>query len=79
MHTAPHRLSPRARAAVLVVGSVALSLSATAWADLAVRPATHLRGSKPLWSALIGLAFVGPLAYATLGVHTKHLSPVPED
>jgi hypothetical protein len=79
MKQASHGLSPRARTAVLVAGSLALSLSATAWADLATRPATHLRGTKSLWSALIGLAYVGPLAYALVGVHTKHLSPVPED
>ena len=72
-------LTPRTKTALLVAASVELAMASTAWADLAVRPAVHLRGSKPLWAALIGVSFVGPIAYAVCGVHGCRISPVPED
>ncbi|MCV2394937.1 hypothetical protein OEB99_11515 [Actinotalea sp. M2MS4P-6] len=72
-------LTPLTRATLLFVASVELSMAATAWADLAIRPKTHLNGSKPMWAALIGVSFVGPIAYAVLGVHSRHVSPIPED
>src|SRR5688500_11019593 len=40
-------LTPTQQAAVLVLGSVQVSLAATAWADLARRPAESVNGSKP--------------------------------
>ena len=72
-------LTPRTQTALLVAASVELALASTPWADLAVRPAEHLRGSKRLWAALIGVSFVGPIAYAVCGVHGCRISPVPED
>ena len=53
--------------AVLVAGSVQLSLAATAWADLARRPASEVNGSKAKWAAIIAVNFVGPIAYLTRG------------
>jgi hypothetical protein len=56
-------LSDRQQTAVLVAVSVQLSLAATAWADLATRPATLVNGRKAVWAAVIGVNFLGPLAY----------------
>lgn len=61
-------LTDRQRTAVLVAASVQLSLAATAWTDLARRPAEQVNGRKGLWALVIGLNFVGPLAYFRWGV-----------
>jgi len=60
-------LSDREKTAALVAVSVQLSLAATAWVDLARRPAELVRGPKAAWAAAIAVNFVGPLAYFTLG------------
>ncbi len=60
-------LSDRQQTAVLVAASVQLSLAATAWADLATRPAALVNGRKGVWAAVIGLNFLGPIAYFTRG------------
>ncbi|MDY7529418.1 MULTISPECIES: PLD nuclease N-terminal domain-containing protein [unclassified Cryobacterium] len=60
-------LSPREQTGVLVAGSVQLALAATAWADLVKRPAALVNGPKLLWAAIIGLNFVGPIAYFVCG------------
>jgi len=68
-------LSDREKTAVLVAVSVQLSLAATAWIDLARRPAELVRGPKAAWAAAIAVNFVGPLAYFTLGrVHAASSS-----
>jgi hypothetical protein len=60
-------LTPRQKALTLLAGSVQLSLAATAWADLARRPAARVNGPKPLWAVVIAVNFVGPLAYLRWG------------
>ena len=60
-------LSNRQQTALLVAASVQLSLAATAWADLATRPAALVNGRKGVWVAVIGVNFVGPIAYFTRG------------
>lgn len=60
-------LSDGQRAAVIVAGSLQLSLAATAWADLACRSAAQVRGRKPVWTAVIAVSWVGPLAYFARG------------
>jgi hypothetical protein len=60
-------LSPRQQLLTLIAGSVQLSLAATAWIDLARRPAEQVTGPKPLWAAIIAVNFVGPLAYLRWG------------
>ena len=60
-------LSDREKTAVLVAVSVQLSLAATAWIDLARRPADLVRGPKAVWAAAIAVNFVGPIAYFTVG------------
>ncbi len=61
-------LSPRQQATVLTLASVQLSLAATAWVDLARRPASQVRGSKGMWAAISAISFVGPILYFTRGV-----------
>ena len=60
-------LTPGQRAGVLVLGSIQLSLAATAWTDLARRPARQVNGAKALWAMVIAVNFVGPLAYFRWG------------
>ena len=60
-------LSDAQKTAVLVAASVQISLAATAWVDLARRPAEQVRGPKAAWAAAIALNFVGPVAYFTVG------------
>ena len=60
-------LTQRQQAAVLTLASVQLSLAATAWADLARRPAVAVNGRKPVWAAVIAVNFVGPVAYFRWG------------
>lgn len=56
-------LSGRQQAAILALGSIQLSLAATAWTDLAVRKPELVNGSKAKWAAVIAVNFVGPLIY----------------
>ena len=60
-------LTERQQTAILVAASVQLSLAATAWADLATRPAELVNGRKAIWAAVIGANFFGPVAYFTRG------------
>jgi hypothetical protein len=60
-------LSDGEKTAVLVAASVQLSLAATAWVDLARRPAELVRGPKPAWALAIAVNVVGPIAYFTVG------------
>jgi hypothetical protein len=64
-------LSDRQKTLVLVGASVQLSLAATAWTDLARRPASRVNGSKALWAAVIGVNFLGPIAYFTRGIRRE--------
>lgn len=60
-------LTPQQQTGVLVVGSVQLSLAATAWVDLARRPAAEVNGSKLRWALVIAINFLGPAAYFRWG------------
>ena len=60
-------LTERQQTAILVGVSVQISLAATAWADLAKRPAALVNGRKGVWAAIIGVNFLGPIAYFILG------------
>jgi hypothetical protein len=60
-------MTPRQQTAVLIGASVQLSLAATAWVDLAKRPAALVNGPRALWAALIGVNFLGPIAYFARG------------
>lgn len=60
-------LSDRQKAVVLVMGSIQLSLAATAWTDLAKRPPEQVNGPKLAWTAIIAINFVGPILYFVIG------------
>ena len=60
-------LTDRERTAILVMASVQVSLAATAWVDLARRPAELVRGPKAAWALGIAVNFVGPIAYFAVG------------
>ena len=60
-------LSDRKQVAILAAASLQLSLAATAWVDLALRPPELVNGRKAMWAAIIGVNFVGPIAYFTRG------------
>ena len=60
-------LNERQQTAILVAGSMQLLLAATAWADLATRPAELVHGRKAVWALIIGVNFVGPIAYFARG------------
>ncbi len=52
---------------MLVLASVQLSLAASAWADLATRPAEKVNGNKLKWALIIAVNFVGPISYFRKG------------
>ena len=60
-------LSSRRQTGMVIGGLIQLALAATAWADLARRPADQVNGPKGLWAVLIAVNFVGPLSYFVLG------------
>jgi Phospholipase_D-nuclease N-terminal len=62
-----NELTDAEKTAILVAASVQISLAATAWIDLARRPAAQVRGPKPLWSVAIAVNFVGPISYFAVG------------
>ncbi len=72
-------LSDGEKTAILVAASIQLSLAATAWVDLARRPAEQVRGSKGAWALAIAVNFVGPISYFAFG-RRKEVpdSPTPE-
>ena len=69
-------LTDAEKTAILVMASVQLSLAATAWVDLARRPAELVRGPKPAWALGIAVNFVGPIAYFTIG-RRRGVMPAP--
>jgi hypothetical protein len=51
------------RVALGVVGLVQVALAFLAFWDLAQRPASQVRGPKPVWIPVILVNWVGPLTY----------------
>ena len=60
-------LSSGEQTAVLTMVSIQFSLAATAWTDLAIRPAEKVNGRKTVWAAVIAVGFAGPVLYFTVG------------
>jgi hypothetical protein len=62
-------LTPRQRQAMMVRGALQLGLLAAALNDLRRRPASQVRGPKPLWAAISFANYlgVGPVAYFLFG------------
>ncbi len=62
-------LTPRQRQAMIVRGALQVGLLAAALNDLRRRPASQIRGPKPLWLAISFANYLGagPIAYFLLG------------
>lgn len=60
-------LTPRQRAGLVAAGAVQLALAVTAWIDLACRRPAEVTGRKGVWAAVIGVNWIGPLAYFRWG------------
>jgi hypothetical protein len=60
-------LSSGRKTGMLIAAAVQLALAATAWTDLARRPADQVNGPKGLWAVLIAVNFLGPLSYFVFG------------
>ncbi|MFH5821290.1 hypothetical protein [Georgenia sp. AZ-5] len=55
------------RAGLMATAAVQPALTATAWADLARRPAREVDGSEARWATLIAVNFIGLVLYLTRG------------
>ena len=60
-------LSPGRKAAIAVTATAQLGLAGAAWCDLARRPADQVRGPKWRWALVIGVNWIGPIAYFVRG------------
>jgi len=60
-------LSDQQKTWSLIAASAHLALAATAWTDLAKRPADQVRGRKALWAVIIAVNFIGPISYFVFG------------
>jgi len=60
-------LSSRQQTGMLIAACVHFALAATAWTDLARRPAEGVNGPKAMWAVLIAVNFIGPLSYFVFG------------
>jgi hypothetical protein len=60
-------LSPRAKAAIVVGGTLELIMTALALRDLRRRPASGVRGPKILWLPVFFVQPVGPPLYFLFG------------
>jgi Phospholipase_D-nuclease N-terminal len=59
--------STRSRRLLTVTALVEVVLLAAALIDLKRRPAEQVRGSKRMWTGLVFVNIVGPIAYFALG------------
>lgn len=59
--------SPRSRRLIVATSVVEVVLLVAALVDLKRRPAEEVRGSKRMWSGLVFVNIVGPIAYFALG------------
>jgi hypothetical protein len=52
---------------IVFLGALQLALLITALIDIRRRPADDINGSKRLWTAVVFVNFVGPIAYFLFG------------
>jgi hypothetical protein len=71
-------MSDRSKTATLIAACVQISLVATAWTDLARRPAEDIVGPKALWAVVIAVSIFGPIAYFISGRRHDHGPALPE-
>lgn len=55
------------RTGLVALIAVQVSLAVSAWADLASRYPSQVRGRKCAWAAVIAINFIGPILYFTRG------------
>lgn len=60
-------LSPAQQAGIAAGAMVQFALAATAWWDLAHRPAELVRGPKAAWALGIAVNGIGPITYFVVG------------
>lgn len=60
-------MSVPARVGTVVMGLIQVGLLVAALADLRKRPAEEINGSKALWTGLVFINTVGPIAYFVKG------------
>jgi hypothetical protein len=73
-------LSERTRKAIMIAAGVEGALKVAALIDLARRPATQVRGPKPVWAAAIVLVNSGgalPIGYFRCGRRKPGRQPQP--
>ena len=51
----------------VLLGTLQLGLLITALIDIRRRPAAHINGSKRLWTAVVFINGIGPIAYFLFG------------
>jgi len=52
---------------IMFLGTIQLALLITALIDIRWRPADSIRGSKRLWTAVVFINGIGPIAYFLFG------------
>lgn len=60
-------MSTPQKAMVVLGGAVQIALAVAAWIDLAKRRPEQVKGPKARWAGIIGINFVGPIAYFAFG------------
>lgn len=67
-------LRPWAKRAIVVGGTIQLSLMAAAQADISRRPAEDINGSKLRWRLISMVNVAGPILYFLLGRRRRPVS-----
>jgi hypothetical protein len=65
----------RQKRGIVVLGALQLALLAAALIDIRRRPADAINGSKRLWTAIVFINGIGPIAYFVFG--RKRPAPTP--
>jgi hypothetical protein len=60
-------LSETQKRAIVALGAAELVTTTIALRDLRKRPASQVRGKKPLWAIACAVQPLGPIAYLVLG------------
>jgi hypothetical protein len=65
------RMSTTQKVLVMLLVSLKVSTTVSAWADLAERPPELVNGSKRTWAFVIAIDVIGPLLYWRRGRITR--------
>ena len=69
-------MSSVARGRVVIMGILQVALLIAALRDLRRRPVEAINGNKRLWTAVVFINFIGPIAYFVIG--RKRLAEQPD-